>query len=273
MTIACSTSIGTQSSLEDTLARIAGIGIPHIDLLVIDGWKHINSQDLADHFEATVAPLDSLLAQHRLRPVALNTGVSPQLHHRTPTINARRRQEIAAVIQLMQHYGITLAAIQPRQPDRDRPYAEVLADCVATLREQVTLGREAGVTFALELHVNSPFETLEQARMLLDHMPDLPLVYDPTHFVMQGIDIRDTGWLMDHAVHVHLRDADRNQMQVPFGSGAVDFDWLLGTLKDRGYSGHFSIEYLETDAFDVLDSAARLYEAVHARFDEGSASG
>ncbi len=32
-----------------------------------------------------------------------------------------------------------------------------LADCVETLKEQISIGTEAGVTFALELHVNSPF--------------------------------------------------------------------------------------------------------------------
>jgi sugar phosphate isomerase/epimerase len=267
MATACSTSVGTRSSLAETLSRIAGIGTTHVDLLAIDGWVHIHTQALADYFEKTVAPVDALLAQYNLRPLALNTGVSPQLHQRSEAINAQRQREIRAVTRLMQHLGVSLAAIQPRQPDRERPYADVLADCVATLREQISMGQAAGVTFALELHVNSPFETLEQARLLLDQMPDLPLVYDPTHFVMQGIDIRDTGWLMEHAAHVHLRDADRDQMQVPFGTGAVDFDWLLGTLKDRGYAGHFSIEYLETDDFDVLDSAARLYEKINSYFE------
>jgi sugar phosphate isomerase/epimerase len=268
MTIACSTSVGTSSSLADTLARIASADIPHVDLLVIDGWKHINSQELAANFDETAAAIDTLLARHGLTLIALNSGVSAQLHHRSPQVNAQRQREIAAVIRLMQRYGIAISAIQPRQPDRDRPYDAVLADCIATLHDQIGMGREAGVIFALELHVNSPFETLKQAQMLLDHLPDLPLVYDPSHFVMQGIDLRETRWLMHHAQHVHLRDADRDRMQTPFGSGAVDFDWLLGALKDQGYNGHFSIEYLETGDFDVMDSVRRLYDTIHKHFDQ-----
>ncbi|MBZ0296234.1 MAG: sugar phosphate isomerase/epimerase [Anaerolineae bacterium] len=266
MSIACSTSVGTRSTLADTLADIARIGIPCVDLLVIDGWVHVHSRDLVADFDATIAPVDALLKQHQLTPIAINSGVSPQLHQRSPDINAQRRDEIQAVIRLMQHLGVSIAAIQPRQPDHERAYEAVFEDCVATLEEQVTLGQEVGVTFALELHVNSPFESLGQARRLLERLPDLPLVYDPTHFVMQGIDLRETVWLMDHARHVHLRDADRDQMQVPFGTGAVDFDWLLNTLKDRGYDGHFSIEYLGSDAFDVLDSAKRLYEVIAQHF-------
>src|SRR5690606_34108817 len=77
MATACSTSVGTRSTLAETLGKIAGIGMTHVDLLAIDGWVHIHTQALVDHFEETVAPVDALLAQYNLRPLALNTGVSP----------------------------------------------------------------------------------------------------------------------------------------------------------------------------------------------------
>jgi sugar phosphate isomerase/epimerase len=260
MAVACSTSIRSGSSLEKALADIASIGIPQVDLLAIDGWVHIHPSDLVRDFDGTVAKVDSFLKQYGLTPIALNTGVGPQLHDRSDAANERRMRETDALIRLMQHYSITLAALQPRNPDPSRPYAEVLQDCIATLCEQVDAGRAAGITFALELHINSPFKTLEQAQMLLDALPDLPLIYDPSHFVMQGIDLKETLWLLPYAAHVHLRDADRNKMQVPFGTGAIDFDWLLGVLKDSGYAGNFSIEYLQFDEFDVLSSVRQLYE-------------
>jgi sugar phosphate isomerase/epimerase len=226
----------------------------------------VHSQALADDFDVTTAEVDRLIAQYNVQPILLNTGVSPQLHVRDDATNAQRLREIDAVIRFMQHLNITTAAIQPRQPDRERPYNAVLSDCIATLTEQISAGQQAGVTFALELHVNSPFETLDQARQLLREMPDLPLVYDPSHFVMQGIDMRETEWLMDHARHVHVRDAAQDKMQVPLGTGAVDFNWLFAALKDRQYAGDFSIEYLETDSFDVLESAHRLYDRLQSEF-------
>jgi len=99
-------------------------------------------------------------------------------------------------------------------------------------------------------------------------MPEMPLVYDPTHFVMQGIDIRETAWLMERAIHVHLRDAAPGKIQEHFGKGAVDFDWVLRTLKDNGYEGHFSIEYLEDENMDVLEDAKRARDAVAQYFPE-----
>jgi sugar phosphate isomerase/epimerase len=266
MAIAISTSVKCGTPLEQAAPVIAGLGIREIDLLVIDGWVHVNTRDLADDFEGTLARVDGLISGNRLRPIALNTGVSAQLHHRGEEVEAQRRREIEGLLKLMAHYDIKVAAIQPLSKDTSRPWEDVLRDCVATLREQTAMGEAAGVVFPLELHIGSPFETMDQAKRLLEEFPEVPVVYDPTHFVMQGVDIRETGWLMDRARHSHLRDAALGKIQAPLGEGAVDFDWVLNALKDRGYTGHFSIEYLETDEFDALDSAKRLYEVIQRHF-------
>jgi sugar phosphate isomerase/epimerase len=142
----------------------------------------------------------------------------------------------------------------------------VLRDCVATLREQDAIAKAAGVRFAVELHVHSPFESIAEAKRLLELMPEVSVVYDPTHFVMQGLDIRETGWIMDRAIHSHLRDAAKGKLQAPLGQGDVDFDWIFGEMKDRGYRGGFSIEYLESKDFDVTDSAKRLYDLIAKHF-------
>jgi sugar phosphate isomerase/epimerase len=83
---------------------------------------------------------------------------------------------------------------------------------------------------------------------------------------MQGIDLHETEWLMRNARLVHLRDAAPGRLQTPFGAGAVDFDWVLQALKEHGYRGNLSIEYLETDEFDVLDSSQRLYNKIADHF-------
>jgi sugar phosphate isomerase/epimerase len=267
MSIACSTSIACSSPLDIALERISALDFRYVDILTIDGWVHVNTRDLTDDFDSTIAGVDRLLQQHKLHPIATNSGVSAQLHHRNEEVNAQRLREIDGLLRFTKHYGIDVAAIQPRSADSERPWDNVLADCIATLREQKAAGDAAGATFALELHVHSPFETMEQARRFCEAMPEMPLVYDPTHFIMQGADIRETGWLMDRAAHVHLRDAAPDKLQTPFGQGAVDFDWVLGALKERGYNGHFSIEYLETTDFDVLQEVPRLRDVIARHFE------
>lgn len=129
-----------------------------------------------------------------------------------------------AMIAVMKRLSISIAIIQPRARDMSRPYAEVLQDCAATWREINEIAVQSSVQVALELHVFSPFETLEQAKALVACVPDIKFVYDPSHLVMQGVPIRETEWLMDRSIHVHLRDATYGHMQTRMGQGSVDFE-------------------------------------------------
>jgi sugar phosphate isomerase/epimerase len=211
------------------------------------------------------------LQQYQLTPITTNSGVSTKTHHRSPEINQRRRDETLALVKWLNSYNIDFATIQPPlYVGNERSWDEVLENCVASLRDQKQIGDENGVRFALELHVHSPFETIEQARRLCDAMPELVLAYDPTQFVVQGIDIRETEWLMDRAIHVHVRDAAPGKGQEHFGQGVIDFDWMFGALQDRGYKGHFSIEYFEFEDphVDVFEDVKRARDAIAQYFPE-----
>lgn len=262
MSIACSTSIRCGSSLETAVETIHRLGFNQMDLLVIDGWVHVNTRDLVDHWEDTIRRVEELCHKFTLQPIAINSGVGAQLHHRSQEINHRRLLETEALIRLMQHFNIQIAAIQPRNNDSSRPWKDVLKDCVQTLREQKALGDAAGVTFALEFHVNSPFETLEQICSFMEEMPEMPIVYDPSHFIMQGYELRETEGMLQRAAHVHIRDAAPGKLQTHFGLGSIDFAWMLGKLKERGYSGHFSIEYLESEEMDILEDVQKVRDCI-----------
>jgi sugar phosphate isomerase/epimerase len=257
----CSTSVRCGSSRETAFRDIANAGFKEIDLLAIEGWVHANPSELG-----SVASRQSLLmeaASWGLSVRALNTGVGPLLHDRSEASDAARVKETQALVSLMKEAGIGSAAIQPRSGDPSRPWAEVLTDCVSSVKFQVQAAADAGLAWGLELHVHSPFETLDQAKGLLEYWPEAPLIYDPSHFILQGIPLTETGWLMKNAVHVHLRDCAQGSLQTPFGAGEVDFEWVIKSLSDIGYMGGYSLEYLETEGFDALESALLLRDHLH----------
>jgi sugar phosphate isomerase/epimerase len=121
---------------------------------------------------------------------------------------------------------------------------DVLAGEVATIGEFIKTAEEYGVCLAIEPHYNTPFQTLEQVDELLAAVPALKVAYDPSHFAMQEIDLRETAKYLDRAAHVHVRDAAPGKMQAKVGEGTVGFAWLVGELKSRGYDGALSVEYL-----------------------------
>lgn len=259
--VGCSTSVRCGATLEEAMAAIAAAGFRYVDILAIDGWVHIHTSALVSEegLEAEIDRTRELLRRYGLVPVAANCGVSPQLHDRSEAAVRSRKAETAGLIRWMKALGVGIAAIQPRQPDNSRPWEDVLDDCIASLREQLEIAQAEGIVLALEFHANSPFETMEQCFRLMERLPEMPLVYDPTHFVMQGIPLADTYAFMDRAAHVHLRDAARDQMQVRCGEGEVDFEAVLEQLQARGYRGGISIEYLQTDRFECMEDAALLH--------------
>lgn len=266
MAILCSTAVRSKSPLEEALREIAAVGLRQVDLLAFEGWAHVSPRLLAEEFERTYAQVRAGLEQHNVAVRALNAGVSVAAYDRSPAANAQRQRETEGLLRLARCLGAQVIAVQSGRPTPEHAWETISAASVASLREQSEAGKAAGIIVALELHIRSVFETLEQARWLFEALPDLAIAYDPSHFVMQGVDVRETAWLLERAQHVHLRDAARGQMQVPYGTGEVDFDWLFGALKERGYSGHIAIEYLENEEFDALDSALRLYEAASRHF-------
>ncbi len=269
MAIACSTTVACNSPLDKALETVHDLGFRYVDLLTVNDWAHINTRDLADNYASTRSRIDALLQQYQLTPITTNGSVSPKMHHRSPEINQRRRDETLALVKWLNSYDIDFATIQPPlYIGDDLPWDEVLENSVLSLRDQKQIGDEHGVRFALELHVHSPFETMEQARRLFSAMPELSIAYDPSHYITQGVDVRESEWLMEHAIHVHVRDAASDEGQAHFGQGVIDFDWVFETLKNRGYKGHFSIEYLEDEKMDVLEDAKRARDAVARYFPE-----
>lgn len=263
MAVCCSTS-AFPPPLSAALAAVAQLGFAAVDLIAIEGWGHVEPDDLVNDWQATASQVEALLREQQLAPLAMNVAIGP-LYRRDAQTSARRLGKVEAVVRLMQRLGVGVASFYPGYKVQDRPWDTVLADTVATVREILAIGRAAGVTLAIEPHFDTPFQTMAQIRPLLDAVPELGVAYDPSHFAMQGIDLAETACLLERAVHVHLRDAAPGAMQAGFGTGTVDLDWLLGALEERGYRGHLSIEYLRTSEFDVADSIRRTAEAVTRR--------
>lgn len=263
-TIACSTSIGCEVTLPEALARIAAIGAREVDLLCIEGWVHVNPSALAGDFGKEVSRIENLLVTHGLRVTALNVMTGAPLHLRTPEMQQRRARETTALLALMERWAIGTAALQPPLR-RDGAWTDrEQDDVIASVREEAERAAQAGRTLALELHSQSPFETPTQVARLLAAWPDVPLVYDPTHFLAQGLTTRATERFLGRAKLVHLRDAAPGRLQTRLGEGALDLDWLLAVLRDRSFAGHISIEYLGGSdlPFDPSDSARRLWDRV-----------
>ena len=91
----------------------------------------------------------------------------------------------------------------------------------------------------------------------------MTIVYDPTHFISLGYKPEESEFIIDKAVHVHIRDAKLGSIQSKMGEGTVNFNEIVGKLIARGYKGHYSIEYLDNKEWDALTEAVKMYDKLN----------
>jgi len=265
MNVACSTAVFCQRRLAEALAGIRELGFTYTDILLIEGWVHVNPSEMAADWNGTTQKVDSLLKDNGLKPIAFNSGLSVKLYDRSDESLRRMFLELDAVSRFAERHGVAASALQPPAKPPGGSWSDLITKSMATLKELTERASEHSLTLGLECHAHTLFEDPATVVGLLDEAPWLSLAYDPTHFVMNGVELGATLPLLQRAAHVHLRDAARGKLQVPPGEGEVDFDWILGNLQDSGYTGDVSIECLENDQWDVTDDAKRLREMIETR--------
>lgn len=264
MKISCSTTIAHRATLSDALQRIRNLGFQEADLLMAHGWAHVSPRELVDDFAAASATIRETFARHGLGIAALNVALSSPLYGRHQDDVQRRREETLAIVNLMDAMDIQVAAVQPGGRPHGIADTTLIEEAAESWRELTQIAGERNRTLALELHTGSPFDSPDSARELINRVPDTQFAFDPSHLVGQGIDLHQVGWILARAAHVHLRDAESGRVQTAYGTGTVDFDWILSQLRDRAFGGYVAVEYLDSDEIDVDESARKLAEKVRA---------
>jgi sugar phosphate isomerase/epimerase len=230
----------SKRSLEDAFAGIAALDFGQADLALQEGWAHIDPSALADGgpgaVEREARRVRDLVAGHEMKRVsACNVGL------RTADLGEQRRR-LAAACDLAAALEVPLITLGAA------PSGTPLEDEAARLRDLLTLASSRGVQLTVETHIGHLTELPEVAVRLCELVPGLGLTLDASHYYAGPNQGADFAAVYPHVRHVHLRDAgaDWEHIQVPAGTGRVDFGAIVRALDAVGYAGKFAIEYLDT---------------------------
>jgi len=260
MALSCSTS-AFKTNLERALTHVRECGFTNADLIAIGGWDHVDAEALISNFNAYSRQIISILDKTGITPVAFNMALG-SLNDRSAEAVRKRLDRLEALLRCMNSLSVKVASFYPGYKVPPHEWENAFRSAAESIREMIHLGSRYGVTLAVELHYDTIFQTLEQSIRLLDEIPSLYIALDPSHFAMQNMKMQQLEPLMDRVAHVHLRDAGPGAMQKPFGTGTVDFKWLLNRLKQAHYDGHITVEYLPAEDFDVCESIRKMSDLV-----------
>jgi sugar phosphate isomerase/epimerase len=259
MKAACSTAGFTKLPLEDALSNISEMEFKFVDILMMENWAHINPSGLVSDPVSRAKQVEDMLKAKALTAVAINSNVSSPINTADPESQKQNSAELEALTVFADHLAIPTVVIQPGPVDPERGSEKSRSASINALRGMVEVAEKLGIQIAIETHVNSVAEKYKDAMEIAETVPGLKLAYDPSHFVMQEFDLADSEPLIQHAVHVHLRNAVVGNFQAAMDEGILDFDWTLNALKRNGYKGYISIEYIDSSVdYDIKEEILKL---------------
>ena len=265
MKAACSTTGFTQLPLEDALQSIRELGFDFVDLLMMENWAHINPSELVSDPVSKARQVAEMLKTNSLTAVAINGSLSSPLNSPDPELQKKNRAELEALAVFAENMGIPVITLQPGRIDPDRGLERSRDASISALRELIKLAKDHRRELAIETHVHSVAEEYEDALEIVKAVPGLKFAYDPSHFVMKELDLTSSEPLIDHTVHVHLRNAVVGDFQAEMDKGILDFDWVLGALKKYNYEGYISIEYIDGRGdYDIEEQIIELKKIIEA---------
>jgi len=192
-------------------------------------------------------------------------------------VRQRAAEEMAATFQAAQKLGASVVGGFTGSPlwsyvaGYPGPTPEIIAaglqDFVKLWAPVLDVARDEGVKFAFEVHPGQIAFDLYSAEMVLDALhgrPEFGFTFDPSHLHWQGVDpiefVRRFG---DRIFHVHIKDAVLTlngrsgvlngylpsgdprrgwQFRSP-GRGGIDWEGVIRSLNEVGYTGPLAVEY------------------------------
>lgn len=235
---ACSWIYG-DAPLEDTLARIAAAGCDGVEL-----------PGEPEQFE--VAEIRTLLARHRLAPVALTASCkSPEtrrdLAHPDPAVRADAVAHVVRCLRFAAEAGVPLAQMLPSGETRLAPLAGSDNEWRWSVEAMRSAAREAErLRVRLAIEPVNRYEaylvtSVGAALAYLDAVgsPWVGLTLDLYHANIEERTIQGAIHAAGSRLwHVHIADTNREGL----GRGHLDVDGCLAALRDVRYAGALVLE-------------------------------
>jgi sugar phosphate isomerase/epimerase len=151
--------------------------------------------------------------------------------------------DLKSAVSFAKAAGAPSVFILPGMINPGQSRSQAITQSAEALKPMVEAGKNVDVDVLIEPHARSILNSPTTTRALVDAVPGLKIVLDPSHFVAMGYRQEEIDPLADITGHVHLRQAKPGVIQCKMEEGIVDFSGLFGALRDAGYGGWLCSEY------------------------------
>ncbi|MFO0789054.1 MAG: sugar phosphate isomerase/epimerase family protein [Pirellulales bacterium] len=273
MQLAFSSNAYLRYSIDETIARIAGLGYTGIELLadVPHAWpagllaeQKQNIRDALAQHNLAISNINAFMmnavADPR-QPYWHPSWIEPDAHYR-----AIRREHTKRALQLAKDLGAPHITTEPGGPlAPGQSWSAGAAVFYEELMPCIDVAEKLGVPLLIEPEPDLLIERFDQYLEFVSRIdsPMIGLNFDIGHAYCVSEDPQDwVARMAPHTHHYHLEDiaATRQHHHLVPGHGAIDFRATLAAIQATGYTGWLTVElYPYLDNPDAAAKEARQF--------------
>jgi len=249
-------------TLVEALGTIARMGFRYVD---IGTGEHLNLTQLAQSTNRQKLIVD--LTEH-LRTFNLKVAdVYLMLPRISVDDDKKRETDIALfkallpIAKAINANGITISTGLIHPADDTEAYQRT----IASLTEMTAFAESREMPISIEPHLDSMAQTPAQTLKILEDVKGLDITLDWAQMICQNISETDIQSLLPRTRHVHIRQAARNQLQVPYERGRIQPDKVMEMLNKADYHGNICIEYMQMTGWHGMLEVDSMTECVAMR--------
>lgn len=136
---------------------------------------------------------------------------------------------------------------------------------IASLQDMTAFAESREIPISIEPHLDSMAQTPQQTLKILDYVQGLDVTLDWAQLVCQNIKDKEIKTLLPRTRHIHIRQAARDQLQVPYKRGRIKPKKVIEILNKADYHGIICIEYMQMIGWHGMVEVDNVVECVAMR--------
>ena len=242
MFVAATSRCFSNLSLDAALEKLVDLEYSAVEIMVHENDGHLSPSDVADNMERSVRICrDTKRLTTCGYSLDFDVDSEPEFY-----------RQFTACCHLAKATKVTTLTV--RASELGTPFNEE----VERLREMVRIATFEGVVVGLLNEADRITQDPATVKVLCDNVKGLGVTLDPSHFICGPHKGGDYDRILEHVIHVRLRDTTREKFQVQVGQGEVEYGRLISQLAQHKYNRALCIDIAPTPELDQFAEMRKL---------------